>query len=482
MEEKNGENKEKKDIKKKKMTKEIKMIEKEIEKLVKKGESRNLEFKESLSVKEEIGESVSAFSNTCKGIILIGVSNLGKIKGVQVGKRTIEELANYIKQNTDNSIFPDIKVEKVGNKNIIVIEVNEADEKPVFFKGKAYARVGNSNHKLSASEIRKLAKESAKSYWDEQICKDAGLDDIDFDFINQFFIPKYELITKTKVVGNSKELLEALSCINENKPTNAGILLFGKNPQRFFMNTFISLVRYKGKEVGAERLDYKEFTGNLFQQINNCNKYTDEHIAMMSRLHPGKIEREDISEYPLFSIRELIVNAVAHRDYAEQRSKIIIKMFDDRIEYYNPGGLPKGINPKNITKKQFSRNPIIAKVLSKIRYIEEVGEGWDKIVEEHNEHPLKPKMPVISSDEYSITVTLFSTKEKFEEKEEILVLNERQKYIFDTIKSQGFIQSMNIQKKFNVTRDTANRDLNYLIQSKLIKREGIGKSIRYVKV
>jgi predicted HTH transcriptional regulator len=91
-------------------------------------------------------------------------------------------------------------------------------------------------------------------------------------------------------------------------------------------------------------------------------------------------------------------------------------------------------------------------------------------------------MPVISSDEYSITVTLFSTKEKFEEKEEILVLNERQKYIFDTIKSQGFIQSMNIQKKFNVTRDTANRDLNYLIQLKLIKREGIGKSIRYVKV
>ena len=77
------------------------MKEKEIEELIKKGESRNLEFKGSLSVKDEIGESISAFSNTCRGIILIGVSNAGEIKGVQVGKKTIEQLANYIKQNTD---------------------------------------------------------------------------------------------------------------------------------------------------------------------------------------------------------------------------------------------------------------------------------------------------------------------------------------------------------------------------------------------
>ena len=131
--------------------------------------------------------------------------------------------------------------------------------------------------------------------------------------------------------------------------------------------------------------------------------------------------------------------------------------------------------------EQHARNPIIANVLSKIRYIEEVGEGWDKIIKEHKEHPLKPKLPKIIADKSSMLVTLFSTKEKFAEKKEILVLNERQKFILKIIESQGFIQSINIQKKFDVTRDTANRDLNYLIQLELIKREGIGKSIKYVK-
>jgi len=111
-------------------------------------------------------------------------------------------------------------------------------------------------------------------------------------------------------------LLEALNCIIDDKPTNAGVLLFGKNPQKIFINAYIAIARYKGKEVGIERLDYKEFNGNLFHQIDECDKYIKEHIAIMSRLFPYKVEREDIPEYPLFSIRELVTNAVVHRDYA----------------------------------------------------------------------------------------------------------------------------------------------------------------------
>lgn len=155
----------------------------------------------------------------------------------------------------------------------------------------------------------------------------------------------------------------------------------------------------------------------------------------MSRLLPYQVPRQDIPEYPLFSIRELVINAIAHRDYSEQRTKIIIKMFDDHIEYYNPGGLPKEITPKNITRKQFSRNPTITKVLAKVRYIEELGEGWDKILKEHQEHPLKPRKPKIDADEYTILVTLFSTKKKFERKlleKKIVELNARQKRPWST--------------------------------------------------
>lgn len=370
-------------------------------KLISGGENESLEFKESPRLKEEIGQAVSAFSNANGGSILIGVSNDGKVIGVDIGRNTIEELANYTKRNTDPPIFPSLKVLDVEGKKIIMIEVKESAEKPVFFKNHAYKRVGKTNQRISSSELRKLAKESgARVYWDEQICKEAGLENIDWEFVKDFFIPGYEKFSERGIIGTPEELLEALSCIKEGKPTNAGILLFGKNPQEFFRNSYIALARYKGKMEGVERLDYKEFFGNLFHQIDECDKYIKEHIAIMSRLLPHKVEREDIPEYCWFSIRELITNAVCHRDYEDQGSKVIVKTFSDRIEFYNPGGLPKGITPENILIRQYSRNPIIANALAKVKYIEELGEGWNKIVDEHKNHPLKPKQPKIISDKY----------------------------------------------------------------------------------
>ncbi len=456
------------------------MDEKELLKLIEKGEAQKMEFKESLSLKDEIGEEVSAFSNTNLGRILVGVKDTGEVVGVQVGKKTVKDLANYIKTHTDNHIFPKISVEEIKDRKIIVIDVKESPEKPVFFKGKAYKRVGDSTHKLSASEMRKLAKESgSRVYWDEQICEEASLGDIDWNFVKEFFILRYESLTERKVTGSDKELLEALNCIKNNKPTNAGILLFGKDPQKFFMNSYIALARYKGKREGIERLDYKEFVGNLLKQIDNCDRYVKEHTAVMSRLHPYKVEREDIPEYPLFSIRELIVNAVCHRDYSEQRTKVIVKMFDDHIEYYNPGGLPKEITPENITKKQFSRNPTIAKVLSKIGYIEELGEGWDKIIEEHKKHSLKPKMPEIDTDRYTITVTLFSTKQKFEQ-EKIIELNERQKQAVEYLRKHRKITNKEYRRLFpRISTETARLDLKDLIDKDILEKQGTKKGVFY---
>ena len=163
----------------------------------------------------------------------------------------------------------------------------------------------------------------------------------------------------------------------------------------------------------------------VFYQIDECDKYVKEHIAIMSRLLPHKVEREDIPEYCWFSVRELLTNVVCHRDNKDQGSKVIVKMFFDRIECYNPGGLQKGITPENILIRQYSRNPVIANALAKVKYIEELGEGWNKIINEHKNHPLKPKLPKIISDKYSILVIIYSVGEKFEKAP--AELNERQK-------------------------------------------------------
>ena len=454
----------------------------DLKKIISQGESESLEFKESLKLKDKVGESISAFSNSKGGTILIGITDKEEIKGVQIGKKTAIDLAEYIKRNTDPQIFPEIRIYEIGDKKVILVKIKEANEKPVFFESHTYKRVGDTNQRISSSEIRKLAKESGeKIYWDEQICEKATLEDIDWEFVKNFFIPLYEEISKKKITGKVDLILRSLRCIKNKKPTNSGILLFSKNPQKFFINCHIALARYKGEEVGVERLDYKEFDGNLFKQIDECNKYLKEHISIMSRLHPYQIQREDIPEYGLFSIRELITNAVCHRDYENQHTKAIIKIFDDRIEFYNPGGLPEDITPDNITEKQFSRNPVIAKVLAKVRYIEELGEGWDKIIKEHREHPLSPHFPKIISDKTSTLITIFSVKEKFkEDKINQFPLNERQKKALEYISQKNRITNSEYRKLFpGITDRTVLNDLKDMVKEEILIKVGKTRSTFY---
>ena len=158
----------------------------EIIDLLKKGESETVEFKSSLSQMGEIIKSISAFSNTKGGRILIGVSDKGKVLGVDVGKRTIESLANMIKQNTDPIVYPSIYVEKINDKRVVIIEVNESKQKPILASGRAYRRVGKSNQKLGYEKIRNLVLEASKVYWDEIICEEADLKDIDKDKIRWY--------------------------------------------------------------------------------------------------------------------------------------------------------------------------------------------------------------------------------------------------------------------------------------------------------
>lgn len=211
------------------------MTEQELQNLINQGEGQTLEFKSSLTLRQEIGETVSAFANTAGGIILIGVSDKGKVVGVEIGRKTLEDLANWVKENTDPRIYPDVKIQEANQKSLIVVAVRENAEKPVFFKDRAFQRVGKTNQRISASKIRELAKqERMRFHWDEEIYKDAVLDDIDEGKVKQF-------VKEAKVKRNlsinerasSATILRKLGLLRESKLTNAALLLFGKDPQKF---------------------------------------------------------------------------------------------------------------------------------------------------------------------------------------------------------------------------------------------------------
>ncbi|TRZ89275.1 MAG: ATP-binding protein [Methanosarcinales archaeon] len=149
--------------------------------LLKEGESETVEFKPSLSQMDKIIESISK-----GGTVIIGVSDKSEVLGVNIGKNTIESLANQIKQNTHPMAYPSIRIEGIDKKQVVVIEVVEGEQKPVLAFGKAFMRVGKSNQKLGFERIRNLAIETSKVYWDERVSEELILEDIDGERISWF--------------------------------------------------------------------------------------------------------------------------------------------------------------------------------------------------------------------------------------------------------------------------------------------------------
>ena len=356
-----------------------------LKELLRKLETEEVEFKESLKLKDDIGRTISSFSNSDGGAILVGVTNSGEVVGVSIGQNTIEELANYIKRNTDPKIFPSIGIEEVDKKKIIVIKVRESDVKPVFFKKHGFKRVGRTNLELTSSEIRKLAREEKKRLkWDERICERATLDDIDVDVVRQFLITaKRERNLDIDPDTPVDEALTRLKLMIDSKLTNAAILLFGKNPQKFFLQAETRCARFKGIKAIKPFIDMKVFGGNIIYQVDKALNFVLEHIPMAVWLVPGKAQREEKYQYPPDAVREAIVNAICHRDY-QSTANVQVRVFDDRIEVWNPGRLPEGWTVEKLKEKHESKpfNPLIARQFFNVKLIEEWGTGTNEMVEE----------------------------------------------------------------------------------------------------
>ncbi|MDD5502068.1 MAG: helix-turn-helix domain-containing protein [Candidatus Thermoplasmatota archaeon] len=437
-------------------------------------ESESVEFKPSLSQIDNIVESVSAFSNTKGGRIEIGKDDSnGSVIGVAIGKRTIENLANDIKQNTDPPVFPSIEVVKIDGKDIIIISVKESPSKPVLAYGRAFKRVGRSSHKLGYEEIRKLAAVSSKIYWDGQICKEASLDDIDSEKI-KWFLRKakaernYDVDPETPI----KEALEKLELMKDEKLTNAAVLMFGKNPQRFFIQSEVRCARFKGMEP-LEFIDMKVFRGNIIDQRDNALEFVKEHIQLHAKIIEDRVEKW---EYPIPAIREAISNAICHRDY-ETSGNVQVRIFDDRVEIWGCGHLPEPLTVEDLKKKHRSipRNHLIAENFFLVKYIEQWGTGTNRIIEDCLNHGLPE--PLFEDVAGELVVTF----RKYRITDEILKeLNEREKTIVNYIKDHGQISRKECVALLKVSPRTAFRYLNSLKEKNIIVEQGRGKSVVYV--
>lgn len=456
------------------------MKAKNVLKLIGASESIATEWKQSLSEIDEIIEAAAAFANTEGGQIFVGVFPEGKVSGVQIGKGTIEKMVNQIAQNTDPKLHPKVITKKIDGKEVIVVEVKESQDHLVLAFGRPYKRVGRSTVKMTKDEYERLILEKHKEshYFDMEVCKGALLSDIDVSKIKHFLsFARKERGLDIDESGSLKNILMWLKLLKSGKPTNSAVLLFGKDPTKFFEQSEVKCIRFKGVDVAGEMMDLKPINGDAISLLKEAEKFIYDHIPMKAWIESGKLERQEKWLYPPKAIREALANAIAHRDY-RTTSKVQVRIFDDRIEFWNPGHLPLGWTPETLKQTHESKpvNPSIAKAFFWVRYAEEVGTGTNKIILWCKEWGLpEPEFQCAGS---SLVVVLRKSK-LTEDYLKGLNLADRQMRALEYLKTNPKITSGKYAKLFTVTDRTARNDLMKLVAKGIVKKAGTGDKNAY---
>ena len=445
-------------------------------------EKETVELKSSLSLANEIVEAVCAFANTKGGKLIVGVNNSGKVMGLEIGKNTIENLANKIAQNTDPKIHPQIKIEVLSNRKIIIIEVKESLDKLVLAFGRPFKRVGKSTRKMSKDEYESLILEKHKDklQFDKDICKEASFKDIDSKKVKAYLKLREKnrnIASKIKVPLDS--FLINVKAVENKKPTNAGILFFGKNPLKFISHAQLRLVKIKGVKIYGNILDRLDCDGALWQMVDQAEEFLRKNIRLLGFRTEKSFRREDKFDYPIKALREAIINGLIHRDYFNP-ADVRVFILDDRVEIVSPGPFPKGVTPKRPKHKPV--NKILSDLMYDIGYIEKYGSG----IYLENELCLangNPK-PVYEIDTIQTKVTFKSQVKDVtvvELNEKILdELNERQKIFMQA--GIADISRKEYAELANCSVRTAFSDLQKLWNAGIVNKIGASKYIRYVIV
>jgi ATP-dependent DNA helicase RecG len=292
-------------------------------------EDNKIEFKSNFS--EAVIESLVAFANTKGGKVLIGIDNKGNpVNNFIIGSESLQTWVNEIKNKTQPSIIPDAEVIQIQGKNIACLSVQEFPVKPVAFRGRYFKRINNSNHQLSIVEIADLSLQSLQISWDAYPAHGRTIADIDLEKVEKF-VKKVNEAGRFLLEDTTMANLEKLKFIKGETITNAACLLFGKQATGYN----IHLGRFK---TPTFIIDDKMLNGTLFEMVEETMRYLVSWFKVAFEIKGMPTQRTEIFEYPLPALREIVLNALIHRDYLSP-ADVQIKIFDNNISFFNPGKL-----------------------------------------------------------------------------------------------------------------------------------------------
>jgi len=350
----------------------------ELLEILEQGEDYYTEFKEQAVHPDDLAAEITGFANSEGGRLLMGISDDGNAVGVVDADKEIRRLDNICANNCEPPILSKIEKIKINDKLILLVKILKGSERPYRTnKGVYYIRTSSGKRQASREELLRLYQATRSLYYDELPVLETDLSDLDTIYFEKFF--KGFQGWKVSEVGiGLVDLLKSMKIFvmsEDQKPVFSlgGLLLFGKNPQQHLPYAKITLAKFTGNEIG-DVFDKKDIEGKIADQIINIENLIKLYIQ--SKVVIKDFEPEFHHEIPLNALRELIVNAVVHRDY-HIKSQIRVFIFDNRIEIMSPGKLPNSITLENIRWGGIhaERNPIIVSFLAKMGYMTEIGTG-----------------------------------------------------------------------------------------------------------
>ncbi len=339
------------------------------------GESETLELKRSTSSLREAVETIAAFANHKGGDLVFGVDDDGTVVGQQVSDDTLKNIANSIKLNTESKLFPQVEKIRLKGKECVLVSVDESPLKPHLAYGRAFKRVGATTQRIDREQYEYMLQQRYNGYgFDYQIQKDAQLTDIDPDAVYKFLETANSIRNFNESIFQPLDvLLEKLDLMKDGKLTRAALLLFGKEPGKFFDWHYELKCGHFHSDEGYDVVtNDKEFSRNLIENLNLGLGFIKDSI----KKHTQKkgVHRHEEWEFPIGVMREALVNMIVHRDY-RQNIKSTLEIRPSTISFYNPGHL---FSPTITIERLGTPHPSRPgnRLLAKIFYLMGLSENW----------------------------------------------------------------------------------------------------------
>lgn len=449
-----------------------------VRELIRRGPGQLLEFFLDPEA-ETLAETLVSLANADGGTILVGLDAGGEQQR-DLAPEHLEAVLTHAQGLCRPIVACDWQPLEADGNPVTAIIVPRSPDLHSLSDGRVLLRSGSRNRPLSGEEIRHLA--SAKGTGDfEQQLSSASLADLDEQLIADFAGRRRQRGARGEKLEGSA-LLEDSGAIGPGAtPTTAGLLLFGRAPQRFLPQAGAVLVHFAGTSAGGRdgQPGYsrrEEVDGPMGRVIERLWELIQEEMRHASVING--LRREEQPEYPLPAVREAVVNAVAHRDYRLAGRRIEVRMFDDRLEIISPGGLPGHITLDNIVEEHFSRNPRLVKGLYYWGLIEELGLGIDRMIDEMLQagHPA----PQFEATPFTFKVTLYNARERAASKWETL-LSERQLKALHYLRDHDRITNREYHDLCpDVSAETLRLDLVDMVERGVLLRIGDKKGTYYI--